>query len=88
MFLSVLLLRCTGSKISVFRAQHNPYDQLSDIVIVHRFLAFFRAIARRKLRFVFLRIDKAKELSEPSVVEIAHGRVAVRTHPFGVLDPE
>jgi hypothetical protein len=56
------------------------------MVIVLRFLAFFRAIARRKLRFVLLGRDKAEELSEPSVVEIVHGRVAVRTHPFGVLD--
>jgi hypothetical protein len=58
------------------------------MVIVNRFLAFIRAIARRKLRFVFLRSDKAEELSEPTVVEVAHGRVALRTHPFGVLDPE
>ena len=45
------------------------------MLIVDRFLAFFRAIARRKLRFVALRRDKAEELSEPSVVEIANGRV-------------
>jgi hypothetical protein len=83
-FLSVLVekYRFLGHRIII------PYDPLSDMVIVHRFLAFCRAIARRKLRFVFLRRDKAEELSEPSVVEIAHGRVAVRTHRFGVLDLE
>ena len=61
------------------------YDQLSDMVIVDRFLAFFRASARRKLSFVSAK-GKAEELSEPSVEEIAHGRVAIRTYPFGVLD--
>jgi hypothetical protein len=33
----------------------------------------FHAIAQRKLRFLFPRRDKAEELSEPSVVEIADG---------------
>ena len=90
MFLQFLfLLTCTGSKYRFL--EHSIiilYYPLSDMVIVHRFLAFFRAIGRRKLRFVFLRRDTAEELSEPSVVGITHGRVAVRTHPFGVLDPE
>ena len=51
------------------------------------FLAF-HAIAHGKFRFVFPRRGKAEELSEPRVVEIAGGRVAVRLDPFGVLDPK
>jgi len=50
--------------------------------------SLFHAIAHGKFRFVFPRRGKAEELSEPSVVEIAGGRVAVRLDPFGVLDPK
>jgi len=51
-------------------------------------LSLFHAISHGKFRFVFPRRGKAEELSEPSVVEIAGGRVAVRLDPFGVLDPK
>jgi hypothetical protein len=48
----------------------------------------FHAIAHGKFRFVFPQRGKAEELSEPSVVEIAGGRLAVRLDPFGVLHPK
>jgi hypothetical protein len=44
------------------------------------FFSFFHAIAHRKFRIVFPRMDKAEKLSEPGVVEIAE--IAKRVYPL------